>query len=470
MGLINKLAKREITTNEMKFFTEITKDENFIGRIFEIDYNTAKILTNDSWKLNVKGVPHGSFLVAIYNNNIHNSKLEGILLRVIGPTKIPQSSEIIETIVQNYMELPKSRSDITPDSYTKLYYEYSGLECRILGTIFFNENDEFTFGTDLENFLGPHLYKVYKPKGEILKLIVNSKNNLLHDDSLSEEEIGYLRYSSSNSYTIDSDEYRVPVVITTNDIIARRTAFFGMTRTGKSNTIKIIISAIMKLNQKFNEYNILNKLQPDNANYKPLIGQIVFDINGEYTFSNKQDEGSIYEKFKDNVVRFTISRKKAEKYSDVKLLQYNFFDDTTLQDSFNLLIEELLNEDGVPQYIHSFANINLFDTNKEEEAETQALKQFYKNQRLRKIALYKCVLYEAGFELPTNKYILRFNGVDGASIPGGSLTIEDAKNWFISNKDILKNAKSKSTGKNVWVDFLLSLKEEDSHLRYRWKR
>jgi len=451
MGLIDSVATKQLTTNEERFFKDITFDKNFIGRIFEIDYDFAKVLTNDSWKLNVKGIPHGSFLVAIYHNDIHNSKPEGILLRVIGPTKIPQSSEIVETIVQNYMELPKSRSDITPDSYTKLYYEYSGLECRILGTIYFNENDEFTFGTDLENFLGPHLYKVYKPKGDILKMIINSKNNLLNENSLSEEEIGYLRYSSSNSYTLETDEYKVSVVITTNDIIARRTAFFGMTRTGKSNTIKIIISAIMKLNNKFEEYNLKHKLKKGDDNYKSPIGQIVFDINGEYTFSNKQDEGSIYEKFKDNVVRFTMSKKKAEKFSDVRMLQYDFFDDETLQESFNLLTEELLSEDSVPQYIHSFANINLFDTSKEDEAETPELKRFYENQRKRKIALYKCVLYEAGFKPKRgSKELLFFSGVNGASIKGSRLQIQEAKEWFINNKDLLKDVVSSSTGKKVW--------------------
>jgi len=451
MGLIDSAATKQVTTKEEKFFKEITADENFIGRIFEIDYDFAKILTNDSWKLNVKGVPHGSFLVAIYHNDIHHSKPEGILLRVIGPTKIPQSSEIVETIVQNYMELPKSRSDITPDSYTKLYYEYSGLECRILGTIYFNENDEFTFGTDLENFLGPHLYKVYKPKGDILKMIINSKNNLLNEDSLSEEEIGYLRYSSSNSYTLETDEYKVPVVITTNDIVARRTAFFGMTRTGKSNTIKIIISAIMKLNNKFEEYNLKHNLKKGDDDYKSPIGQIVFDINGEYTFSNKQDEGSIYDKFRDKVVRFTMSKKKAEKFDDVRMLQYDFFDDETLQESFNLLTEELLSEDSVPQYIHSFSNINLFDTSKEEDAETPELKRFYENQRKRKVALYKCVLYEAGFKPKRgNRELLFFSGVNGASIRGSRLSIEEAKEWFINNKELLKEVTSNSTGKKVW--------------------
>jgi len=454
MGLIDSAATKQVTTNEEKFFKEITANENFIGRIFEIDYDFAKILTNDSWKLNVKGVPHGSFLVAIYHNDIHHSKPEGILLRVIGPTKIPQSSEIVETIVQNYMELPKSRSDITPDSYTKLYYEYSGLECRILGTIYFNVNDEFTFGTDLENFLGPHLYKVYKPKGDILKMIINSKNNLLNEDSLSEEEIGYLRYSSSNSYTLGTDEYKVPVVITTNDIVARRTAFFGMTRTGKSNTIKIIISAIMKLNNKFEEYNLKHNLKKGDNDYKSQIGQIVFDINGEYTFSNKQDEGSIYDKFKDKVVRFTMSRKKSDKYEDVQLLQYNFFDDETLEESFNLLAQSLkMDNKNDVQYVNTFANMKLFNSNFEDE-EDQNLKNFFERERKRKIALYKCVLYNAGFiPLQGRKYKLFFPGLRNiAPVPRTGMLIDDALKWFKDNEENLRNYQSTSTGKEIWDD------------------
>lgn len=66
-----------------------------------------------------------------------------------------------------------------------------------------------------------------------------------------------------------------------------------MTRTGKSNTIKIIISAIENLNTK----------------QERKIGQIIFDVNGEYTFSNRQDEGSIYDRFKQRVIRFSTSLK-----------------------------------------------------------------------------------------------------------------------------------------------------------------
>ena len=50
------------------------------------------------------------------------------------------------------------------------------------------------------------------------------------------------------------------------DLIAQKTAVFGMTRTGKSNTVKIISKTIYQLRQKTNQ----------------RIGQLIFDANGEY--------------------------------------------------------------------------------------------------------------------------------------------------------------------------------------------
>lgn len=41
-----------------------------------------------------------------------------------------------------------------------------------------------------------------------------------------------------------------------------------MTRTGKSNTIKIVMSAIIDLNKKFNEYNINKRLTSEHDDYK----------------------------------------------------------------------------------------------------------------------------------------------------------------------------------------------------------
>jgi len=453
--------KKEFLDNKNKsnFFDKIADDKsNFVGFTYDLDYETAKVLTNDSWKLKVKGIPHGTFLVAIYQNELQEFSKEGILLRVIGSAKIPQSSMIIESMIDTYMEQPEARKSLSPDIYTKNYYQFSGMDCRILGTFFFDKNEKLTFGTDIENFLGAHKYKVYKPSKEELEIIVNSKNTNTENEEVElKEDIGVLRYSSSRSYTSGLDDYSVNVEVKPIDIVARRTAFFGMTRTGKSNTIKIIMSAIVELNKKFLEYNKKNGLNLSSENYKKPIGQIVFDINGEYTFPNKQDEGSIYDRFKDNVIRYSVSKKKVEKYEDVKPLQYNFYDNDTLEESFNLLVEQLSTSETVPQYILAFMNINLFDDSYKVNPDLSTKEvNFLENQLNRKKAIYKCILKQANFKPPRgNNERVFFKGVSGASIPRetlskGGLTIDEAIHWFEENEENLKSAISNSTGKQVW--------------------
>ncbi|MFW2441775.1 ATP-binding protein [Aliarcobacter butzleri] len=453
MEFLDNLTSKNFQLGVASNFFEAIEynDEKFVGFTYELDYNNAKILTNDKWKLNVKGVPHGTFLIAIYNNELSKYSKEGILLRVVDIAKIPQSSMIIEAMIDTYMEQPEARKSLSPDVYTKNYYQFSGLDCRILGTFFFEE-EELKFGTDLENFLGAHKYKVFKPSKEQLEKIVNSKNEKDIDEISLEVKIGDLRYSSSKSYTLLSQsDYSVPVVIKANDIVSRRTAFFGMTRTGKSNTIKIVMSAIVALNKKFMEHNNKKQLTIESENYKKAIGQIVFDINGEYTFPNKQDVGSIYDKFSknDTVIRYSVSPKKVDKYTDVRSLQYNFFDDKMLEETFELLCEQLMFHPQ--QFISAFKNIKLFDTTNEEDTEkNDAERRFYKTSRLRKIALYKCILYRAGFKINANTNYLFFQGVDGASISENKLSIKNADKWFEDNYVLMQSVQSKSTGLKVW--------------------
>lgn len=379
--LFSEAHKREIAKTKEQFFEAIKTDENFVGRLYDLDYNTTNVLVNDHHKNAVKGVPHGCFLMAIYTNEIAGNKTEGILLRVIGVADIPQKKEIIESMTDSYIAQKEARRELDPDAYTKNFYQYSGLACRVLGTFFFDNNKKLCFGTDMENFIGAHNYKVYKPQKNELNIIINE--NIEVKDSEAREQFGKLRYSSSKSYDEDG-KYAPEVFLRTNDIIARRSAFFGMTRMGKSNTIKIIISAIEKLNQS------------KDKNEK--IGQIVFDINGEYTFSNEQDKGSIYEKFSHNVTRFSTSLKKAQQHSDVKAVQYNFYKDETLEESFNLLCDEIALI-KTADYFKDFRSIDMFDESDDREKI---------RARDRKRAIYKCILYRARFEQKPD-YKLKFH-------------------------------------------------------------
>lgn len=400
-------------TAKENFFEEIKTDENFVGHLYDLNYDTTNVLVNDHFKNSVSGVPHGCFLMAIYINEVAGNKTEGILLRVIGTADIPQKKEIIESITDAHIAKKESKRDIEPDAYTKVFYQWNGLSCRVLGTFFFDSDKNLCFGTDMENFIGAHNYKVYKPQKEQLNIIINENVEIKADEP--REQFGKLRYSSSKSYD-EKGKYAPEVYLRTNDIIARRSAFFGMTRMGKSNTIKIIISAIEKLNK--------NKTQNEK------IGQIVFDINGEYTFSNEQDKGSIYEKFKDNVVRFSTSLKKAQQHSDVKAVQYNFYKDETLEESFNLLCDEL-SLIKTADYFKDFRSIDMFDESDDREL---------KSAKDRKIAIYKCILYRASFEQKPDykikfyRFTLKNSTQDKEdkeiNKPHDGITIKDACKYF----------------------------------------
>ena len=82
-----------------------------------------------------------------------------------------------------------------------------------------------------------------------------------------------LRYGSTNRPF--QQVAGVSVEITPTDLLGQKTALFGMTRTGKSNTTKIIFKSIFGLRW--------SQLPSD------TIGRIDFDPNGEYANENTQD-------------------------------------------------------------------------------------------------------------------------------------------------------------------------------------
>lgn len=66
--------------------------------------------------------------------------------------------------------------------------------------------------------------------------------------------------------------------IAAEDFVAQRTALFGMTRTGKSNTVKIVARAVFEMRR------------PEDGT---RVGQIIFDPDGEYANANPQDQGCL---------------------------------------------------------------------------------------------------------------------------------------------------------------------------------
>jgi len=417
----------------VNIFERDDKDGNlktgvFIGRPFYLDYDRAYVLIADSWKERAKGIPQGSFLLAYYENERDVS--EALLLRVLRPTKLPTDSDVISSMVEYYKDnLKTTGKENQLDSFTRYEFSFSGIECRILGTFYKNSEGVTQFGADVENFYSAHHYSVVKPNSEVLERIVNVPEGSISGRP-ADIKIGKVRYSSSLRFQALEDD--VPVYVNPKDFLGKRTALFGMTRTGKSNTVKKIIQATVMISSKAHQTldktptnpNIEENLEPFTEDGLPKypVGQIIFDIDGEYANANLQDEGTaIFELYETQVTRYSVLQK-----SGFNVMKVNFYQDVL--SGFELIQSNLGRDDTI--YVKNFLSIDLSEP--EDKTDYSAMTRYW-----RKKAAYQCCLYRAGFKVP--KYFkITFKGSkelnesvrkDGLN-PEKGITVEEAIDWF----------------------------------------
>lgn len=418
-GVVKENTEEDKKNSVIEIFDKIKKEEYMAGRPYYLDYEKAHVLMTDKWKKKVGGVPQGTFLLAFYEEE--DQFIEALLLRVIRPTRLPAEDEVVGAIVDYYKdnrETSGSKSEI--DVVTKVELSYSGLECRVLGT-FYKDNGKIIFGSDVENFYSSYHYKVYKLRGEALEYIVNQD---IHDF-----KIGSVRYSSSRKFqNLEGD---IPVYIDPEDFLGKRTALFGMTRTGKSNTVKKILQATVDISKQYEKSEDNNK--------KP-VGQIIFDINGEYANPNVQDQGAIKETiekmYDKNMVDIWSTYKPASK-PHIKLMKTNFYYD--IQGGFEHFKKELSKTSERATYLKNFLTIDL-DEPKNYNKPINEKTHDEKNETLiydRKKAIYQACLKAAGFIQPPDLNKIKFYGsskyledMNTTIKPHKYITLDDAKEWF----------------------------------------
>lgn len=265
------------------------------GDLINIDYSSALVLVHDRLRSNVGGVPKGCFLVAsrLAPGATPNAMLEDtslILLRVLDKAPLPNSSETDRMRYEAGQRVSASDNinwddEQTLDKFTANFLRFAGVECRVIGTFMMRMSQKgewaVQFGADLSNIYSGRGMKVYKPDGELLKLIANFVRPLPKADKhpLADRriKIGRVRYAASERQGDTTD--LVDVTLDPTDLIARRTALFGMSRTGKSNTVKKIASSVFML-------------RADDA-VRGRVGQLILDANGEYANDNPMDKGAL---------------------------------------------------------------------------------------------------------------------------------------------------------------------------------
>lgn len=338
------------------------EDMRVVGYVLDIGYEVATIITSDPFKKSVGGIPRNSFLIMV------PQELKGItphftLLRVLETAPTPLSVETQQTFFELHK---KSMPEI--DVFTQADLQWGALKTSVLGMFYPHpeKNNEIEFSGDVNNIVSPHKYRVFSPNEELLDIIVNC----LVPDELS-FKIGDLRTTECRLPVPHKKLLTVPVETSTKDFIGARTALFGKTRLGKSNVVKLIAESIITNTRKNNN-----------------VGQIIFDMNGEYANDNPQDENaSLKSKYTTECEVYALSPKSS---TPSKPLRLNFYESP---DQSMSVLSSFITVDKQSNYIESFASVTVPSIDEIASISNQAERTY----PIRKVLMYWAILNRAGF-------------------------------------------------------------------------
>jgi hypothetical protein len=449
-----------------------------IGGVYHLDYHTALVSTDDKWKADAGGLAQHSFLLATVmplDRPGDPEDEEVMLLRIDDTCVLPRQTELIE-VREFTMRQMLTDGSLTVDALTQQEMQRSGLECKILGT--FYQTDTLggrallDFGADIDNIYAASRYRVYKPSPAALSILA-SYPQLTEDEVRAGTlphllQIGSVRYSSTRRRARDHGENAVPVSVRVADFIEMKTAVFGMTRMGKSNTMKTLAVATYRHSKLLS--------QP--------IGQLLFDPQGEYANPNEQDDDTALVQLGEDVAIYRFGA-TARDGDGARSLQINFYDPAQI-DATQQLIGSVLAGSASGAYIDNFIGAELSDPQPGPDGQVNYSRQ----NRARKARLcFYALLGKAGFATPTNAVfqtvmtaplMTAFNGADtGYTITSGgrgSVTVRgvDAAqavvDWLVAEAEG-GNGDASRWLEDPSIDAVLALyNPTGSRLGWRWLR
>jgi hypothetical protein len=345
----------------------------FVGYVLDINYNTVTIITSDPYKVAVGGIPRNSLLIMTPAKHGSIATPHFTLLRVLDAAPTPLSKETQQT----YFELQK-KSMPELDIFTQSELQWGALNTEVLGMFYPHpeKQDAVEFSGDMNNFVSAHKYRVYAPDAPILDLVINSLVS-----QAKRFKIGTLRLTECRLPLPDKPLLQVPVYVSPRDFLASRTAMFGKTRLGKSNVVKLIAQSILDATVQENN-----------------VGQLIFDINGEYANDNPQDGSkSLRSANPDRCVVYALTPKAATPSKPLKL---NFYEQP---DTAQSILANLITQDNrdTSDYIRRFMSVELLPL--EEIKKMNAGGE--KTRTYRKIQMFWAILQKAGFQADEKRLI-----------------------------------------------------------------
>jgi len=432
LHFLSDFLKNEEAVEKAKLYNE----SRFVGYVLDIGYDEITIITCDPFKLNVGGIPRNSLLIMVpdsFEQNGTRVPPHFTLLRVLDSAPTPLTKEVQQT----YFELQK-KSMPELDIFTQSELQWGALKTKVLGMFYPHptQADTIEFSGDLNNYVSAHKYKIYSPDDALLYLVNNA--SVPNENRFA---IGKLRLTECRLPLPNKKMPDVDIFLSTNDFKGCRTAMFGKTRLGKSNVVKLIAQSLFETTKPENStYKITipilqilkgEKLPTDLLKYlhskvnieykgieefrekvlKPInkeilekysillesvftskVGQLIFDINGEYANDNPQDDNlSIRGAYPDRCIVYALAPKANTPSQPLKLNFY--FNPAASKTVLNSLIRQ--SGRAGSDYIDAFISVEL--------PEITAINQIPQNRfndkkrAIRKLQFYFALLNKAGF-------------------------------------------------------------------------
>jgi hypothetical protein len=378
-----------------------------VGAIQTLDYDRAVVITHDRWKEDVGGIPQHAFLLATAREvgSGGGDDDEMLLLRVEGTAALSLERDLLAVQEEALRDALSKKQDPSPsvvldvdmDPFTRNRVSFTGLDCRIIGTFYEDSRDGtvvLEFGHDVDNFYATATYRVFKPVGDGLSAIASYIKPT--DDPVEMVRIGAVRYSSTRRRAALAKQADIPVAVNVYDFIGNKTGMFGMTRMGKSNTMKTVAARVFAVSERCR------------AADQPTIGQLIFDPQGEYANPNTQDGTELAAIGVDHVVIYKFGG-AANGQPNVRPLGINFFDPAQM-DAAKAMIAGAL-ADAAADYVQGFLMADFEGNRLESDTEGEARKREADANRGR-LLLYGALAKTGVFAIPQQHL-----GPDGRRYP-----------------------------------------------------
>ena len=291
--------------------TPFRERANPVGTVYTLSYTNAVVAVYDHDRELAGGLPKNAFLMAAKQDGDESF----ILLRIQNEARLPASSANDQTRQQSIEESGNQGpwEDRLP-SWVRDKMSLHGLECSVLGTFIARDDGTYRYAEDIANYYAVNELMVWKPGAESLDMIVNHQHRT-NDIPIARKaaRIGRTRFAAAESDDATKADFR----INPTDILKRRTVYLGMSRSGKSNGLKVVAE---------NVYQI----RADNPEHR--VGQVIFDLSGEYAQDTYQDGKGLHRVHetiglarKPEVATYGLMRVYWD--PDRKVMKLNFFGD-----------------------------------------------------------------------------------------------------------------------------------------------